>query len=283
MRLDEALAECTRITRREAKNFAYGIRLLPRHKRDAMSALYAYARRIDDIADSDRPATAKLTALAGVDADVEALGRGELPDPDDPVLVGVHHTAAAFDVPVKAFSEIVEGCRRDSIGAAYATFDDTEAYCRLVAGSVGRLSLGVFGTSDPLSSVGLADDLGVALQLTNILRDVAEDRGMGRVYLPADDIDRFRCDPDLAGPADAVAKLVQHYVSITEEFYDRGLRLLPQLDRRSRACVSAMAMIYCQLLARIAEDPAAVLRQRVALTTKEKLWVAVRSLAGAKS
>jgi phytoene synthase len=281
VKLDEAFAECSRITRREAKNFAYGIRLLPRAKRDAMSALYAYARRIDDISDSERSVENKLTALADVDQQVAALGHRELPDADDPVLVGVHHAATSFDVPVTAFSEIVEGCRRDAVGAHYATAADTEAYCRLVAGSVGRLSLGVFGSTDPVRSVGLADDLGVALQLTNILRDVTEDREMGRVYLPADDIDRFGCDPDLAGPVDAVAKLVHHYVTIAEEFYERGLGLLPLLDRRSRACVSAMATIYHQLLARIADDPAAVLRRRVSLTTKEKLWVAVRSLAGA--
>ena len=107
---------------------------------------------------------------------------------------------------------------------------------------------------------------------------------MGRVYLPADDIERFRCDPDLARAARTRSpSSSQHYVSVTEEFYERGLRLLPQLDRRSRACVAAMAMIYCQLLDRIAAGSRRrSCGQRVALTTKEKLWVAVRSLAGVK-
>jgi 15-cis-phytoene synthase len=277
----DAYAECSRITRQQAKNFAYGIRLLPRPKRDAMSALYAYARRIDDIADSAWPTADKLAALATVDRQIVAVAGGELPDPDDPVLVGVHHAATTFDVPVTAFAEIVEGCRRDSTGARYETAADTETYCRLVAGSVGRLSLGVFGSIDPVNAPGFADDLGVALQLTNILRDVVEDRGMGRVYLPADDIERFGCEPDLSRPPDAVAKLVLHYVDVAEGFYANGSRLLPLLDRRSRACVSAMATIYHQLLARIADDPAAILRERVSLTTTEKLWVAVRSLAGA--
>ena len=276
-----AFVECSRITRTEAKNFAYGIRLLPGPKRDAMSALYAYARRIDDIADSDRSVADKLAALAEVDDQVTALAAGELPDATDAVLVGVHHASASFDVPVNAFAEIVEGCRRDAVGVRYATAAETEEYCRLVAGAVGRLSLGVFGSTDPIAAPALADDLGVALQLTNILRDVVEDREMGRVYLPADDIDRFGCEPDLGGPTDAVAKLVEHYVGVAEGFYARGLQLLPLLDRRSRACVSAMATIYHELLRRIAADPAAVLDQRVSLTTKEKLWVAARSLAGA--
>jgi 15-cis-phytoene synthase len=277
-----AYAECSRITRTEAKNFAYGISLLPGPKRDAMSALYAYARRIDDIADSDRSADDKLAALADVDDQIAALAAGELPDTTDAVLVGVHHASTVFDIPVKAFAEIVEGCRRDTVGSVYATAADTEEYCRFVAGAVGRLSLGVFGSTDPVVAPGLADDLGVALQLTNVLRDVVEDRQMGRVYLPADDIERFGCEPDLAGPADAVGKLVAHYVDVAEDFYERGLGLLPLLDRRSRACVSAMATIYHELLRRIATEPAAVLRGRVSLSTREKLWVAARSLAGAR-
>ncbi len=291
--IEAAYAECARITRTEARNFAYGITLLPRVKRDAMSALYAWARRIDDVADSDRAVEAKLAALAAIDRDVAAVARGELPDRDDPVLVGVHHAASVFPIPVAAVSEIVEGCRRDCTGAGYATFADTEVYCRLVAGSVGRLSLGVFGhrgaparsaalADDHASVAALADDLGVALQLTNILRDIREDRDeMGRVYLPADDVKRFGCEPDLSGPPAAIAELVRHYVTVAEGFYDRGRPLLSRLDRRSRACVSAMAGIYHRLLARIAADPAAVARGRVSLPVTEKLWVAARSLAGA--
>ncbi|MGZ4761752.1 MAG: phytoene/squalene synthase family protein [Ilumatobacteraceae bacterium] len=276
----EAYQACQAITRSQAKNFFYGIRLLPEPKRNAMSALYAFARRIDDISDGDLPAADKLVALAEVDDHIAALVKGELPNADDPVLFGVHHAAATFAVPVAAFSEIVEGCRRDSSGFHYRTFADTEAYCRLVAGSVGRLSLGVFGCTQPDEAPLLADDLGVALQVTNILRDIVEDQGMGRVYLPSDDIERFGCDPDLHGPEAAMRALIEHYVNVAESFYERGLRLLPLLDRRSRACVSAMAGIYRQLLSRISDDPSAVLRGRMSLSGKEKLVVAARSLVG---
>lgn len=283
MKLDDAYAQCQQITRAEAKNFFYGIRLLPDHKRNAMSALYALARRIDDIADSTRAVEDKLDALATVDRQVVALASGELPDIDDPVLVGVHHAAATFDIPVLAISEIVEGCRRDSVGAAYVTPADTEAYCRLVAGSVGRLSLGVFGSSSPMTAPLFADDLGVALQLTNILRDIVEDREMGRVYLPREVLERCGCRDDLSGPDEAVAQLVRHYVTVAEGFYASGLRLLPLLDRRSRSCVAAMAGIYRRLLTTIAADPAAVLRGRLSLSTGQKLWVAVLSLSGASA
>jgi len=280
MNVAEAYQACQHITKAEAKNFFYGIRLLPDAKRNAMSALYAFARRIDDISDGDLPRADKLIALAEVDQQVAALAEGELPDPDDPVLCGVHDAARRFAVPVVAISEIVEGCRRDSTGFEYRTFADTEAYCRLVAGSVGRLSLGVFGCRNPDAGPALADDLGVALQLTNILRDIVEDQGMGRVYLPRDDFERFGCDADLRGPEPAMRALVEHYVGVANGFYEKGLRLLPLLDRRSRACVSAMAGIYRQLLTRIAADPPAVLRGRMSLSGKEKLLVAGRSLIG---
>jgi phytoene synthase len=280
--IDAAYAECARITKTEAKNFAYGIALLPPPKRRAMSALYAFARRIDDIADSDRPTDEKLVDLGAVDRDIQQLADGVLPRDDDAVMVGVHDAARRFAVPVAAFAEIVEGCRRDSTGAAYATFTDTEAYCRLVAGSVGRLSLGVFGhTGDPATAARLADDLGVALQVTNILRDVAEDRGMGRVYLPADEIKRRGCEPDLSGPPAAMADLVAHFATVGERFYRRGLPLLDLLDRRSRACVAAMSGIYRQLLRQIAAAPGSVLDRRVSLSTSQKLWVAAKSLSGA--
>ncbi|MCU1502519.1 MAG: squalene synthase HpnD [Ilumatobacteraceae bacterium] len=283
MNVDDAYAQCQQITRTEAKNFYYGIRLLPDRKRNAMSALYAMARRIDDIADSARPVDDKLAGLAEVDEHIEQLAAGTLPDADDPVLVGVHHASAAFPIPVCALAEIVEGCRRDSRGVEYRTEAETEAYCRLVAGAVGRLSLGVFGSSSPAAAPALADDLGVALQLTNILRDIVEDRQMGRVYLPREALDRFGCRPDLSGPQPAVCELVRHHAQIAEGFYARGLRLLPLLDRRSRACVAAMAGIYRRLLADITADPGAVLRERLSLSTGAKLWVAVRSLTGASA
>ena len=280
MNVAEAYEACQDITKAQAKNFFYGIRLLPDAKRNAMSALYAFARRIDDISDGDMAQHDKLAALAVVDHQVAELADGKLPAADDPVLCGVHHAASTFPVPVAAFSEIVEGCRRDSTGYQYRTFADTEAYCRLVAGSVGRLSLGVFGCSQPTVGPALADDLGVALQVTNILRDIVEDQQMGRVYLPADDIARFGCHPDLRGPESAMRALIEYYVGVADSFYERGLKLLALLDRRSRACVAAMAGIYRQLLAHISDDPLSVLRGRLSLSGKEKLIVAARSLMG---
>lgn len=280
MNLDTAYARCEEITAVEARNFSYGIKLLPRPKRQAMSALYALARRIDDIGDGDGPADAKLAALATVRKQVGELRR-ERPelDADDPVLAAVADVAHRYPLPVSALEELIEGCEMDVCGTRYDTFDDLVGYCRRVAGTVGRLSLSIYGTSDPEAAAGLADDLGVALQITNILRDVVEDRrSLGRVYLPAADLERFGVGPDLDGPEEGLVALVAFETARAEEWYERGLRLLPMLDRRSRACTAAMAGIYHRLLAAIRRDPGSVLRGRVSLPAWQKSVVAARAL-----
>jgi 15-cis-phytoene synthase len=180
----------------------------------------------------------------------------------------------------------------DTKGTTYTTFDELRYYCRCVAGSIGRLSLGVFGTDNPERAVPLADSLGVALQITNILRDIREDYQNGRVYLPAEDLDRFGVtlkpggDPDpTAEPApDAAAEakfvtLIEFEANRAKDWYATGLQLLPMLDARSAACTGAMAGIYRKLLDRIIADPAAVLHGRLSLSGKEKAMVALASLA----
>jgi phytoene synthase len=278
--LEAAYERCEEITSAEAKNFAYGIRLLPPPKRRAMSALYALARRIDDVGDGDAPVEEKRLALSAIRTQVAGVAGGAPPD-DDPVLLALADAAHRYPIPLGAFGDLVDGCEMDCDGTLYKTFDDLAVYCRRVAGSIGRLSLGVFGTDRPAVAEPLADTLGVALQVTNILRDVLEDRRqMGRVYLPAEDLERFGCLPDASGPVEAMGELVLFEARRAEGLYDDGLRLLPMLDRRSRACVGAMAGIYRRLLGRIVAEPEAVLRQRVSLPTWEKAWVAARALAG---
>jgi 15-cis-phytoene synthase len=274
-----AYKECEEITRREAKNFAYGIRLLRAPERQALSAVYALARRIDDIGDGDLAPEDKLSALAKARKDLDDLASAG----EDPVLVAVADATRRYDLPLGAFGELIDGCEMDVHGAGYETFDDLVAYCRRVAGTVGRLSLAVFGATGAPSATALADDLGVALQLTNILRDIVEDRDRGRVYLPAADAAEVGCAADLCGPPEPIAALVALECTRAHEWFARGLQLVPLLDRRSRACVAAMAGIYRRLLVRIETDPIAVTQRRVSLPTSEKLWVAARSLAGVTS
>jgi 15-cis-phytoene synthase len=285
--LDEAYRECERITWSQARNFAYGIRLLPAGKRRGLAAIYAFARRIDDIGDGTMPAEQKIAAL-------EDARRAlfDLPGRDDPVLIALADVERNFPVPLQAFGELIDGCVADVSGTSYQTFDDLLYYCRCVAGSIGRLSLGIFGTRrDAGHATELADSLGVALQLTNILRDIREDHANGRVYLPAEDLAKFSVGlegddpggkpfpPDPLGPP-GFTRLVEFEAERARDWYATGLRLLSMLDRRSAACTGAMAGIYQRLLDRIAADPAAVLRGRVSLSTGEKAAVAVKALAG---
>jgi phytoene synthase len=274
MNVDDAYAQCQAITNEQAKNFSYGIRLLPAPKRQALSAVYALARRIDDIGDGDLPPARKLEALADVR---KALGEGPGTG-DDPVLVAIDDAARRYHLPLDEFGQLIDGCEMDVTGTTYATLDDLVGYCRRVAGSIGRLSLSVFGTTYPESAEPRAEALGVALQITNILRDVVEDRDMGRAYLPQDDAARFGCAPDLSGPPDALTALIGFETTRARPWFATGLELLPLLDRRSRACVAAMAGIYRRLLDRIEADPGLVLRGRLSLPTTEKLRVAGRAL-----
>ena len=167
----------------------------------------------------------------------------------------------------------------DVADTTYETFDELVVYCRRVAGTIGRLSAAVFGASEPARAQPLADDLGVAFQLTNILRDVREDRERGRVYLPREDLDRFGADPELATAA--FVELIRFEAARADTWYERGLELLPLLDRPSATSVSAMAGVYRRLLRRIARDPERILDERLSLPTWEKGWVAARSLVGA--
>jgi 15-cis-phytoene synthase len=305
----EAYAECERITWSQARNFAYGIRLLQPPKRRALAAVYAFARRIDDIGDGDLPAQDKTAQLEAARAQVHALvaasGSGGTAglDAADPVLVALADAGTRFPIPLAAFGELVDGCLADVNQATYETFEDLLWYCRCVAGSIGRLSLGIYrgergvvppekqsiyGARDPARQSRMADDLGVALQLTNILRDVREDYLNGRVYLPAEDLAKFGCELTPGQPepfqTDAqrarFASLVEFEAARAREWYASGMRLLATIDRRSAACTGAMAGIYRRLLERIASQPSAVLQGRMSLPAGEKALVAVQALAG---
>jgi len=312
--LPGAYAACEEITRREARNFSYGIRLLPAPKRTALSAVYALARRIDDIGDGDLPEAqtfeAKLVALAAVRASVQSMREGT-PDPTDPVLVGVHDAVHRYPIPLGAFDELVDGVEADTRmdeqarrtgepARPHETFSDMEVYCRQVAGSVGRLCLGIFGsrpaerrpaqsTVDTERAATYADQLGIALQQTNILRDLREDLQNGRVYLPTDELARFGAELrlDAAGalvdPTGGLAAYIRFAADRARRWYADGLKLLPLLDRRSAACAGAMAGIYRRLLEDIAAEPESVFAQRRSLSGGQKLVVAVKALAGRTS
>ncbi|MFE7972874.1 presqualene diphosphate synthase HpnD [Streptomyces shenzhenensis] len=284
-----AYSYCEAVTGQQARNFAYGIRLLPTPKRRAVSALYAFSRRVDDIGDGELADDVKIARLDEARALLARVHEGAVAEDDtDPVAVALAHAARAFPIPLGGLDELIDGVQMDVRGETYETWDDLKVYCRCVAGAIGRLSLGVFGTGPGARGAEraseYADTLGLALQLTNILRDVREDAAGGRTYLPADDLAKFGCSAGFNGPkppegAD-FAGLVHFEVRRARALFAEGYRLLPMLDRRSGACVAAMAGIYRRLLDRIEREPEAVLRGRVSLPGHEKAYVAVRGLSG---
>ncbi len=280
--VEKAYLRCEHITRREAANFFYGIRLLPRPKRQAMSAVYAFARRVDDVGDGVLNRDAKLAALAAERDQVADLANGGPDGLADPVMVALADVRRRYDLPLEALELLIEGVELDVHETRYETFDELVVYCRDVAGSVGRLCLTIFtgnGDGDSNGAGRLADDLGVAMQLTNILRDVREDHERGRVYLPVDDRRRFGCEDFPAGPSERAVQLIRFEAARAGEWFDRGLRLVDELDPRSASCVLAMTGIYRCILDRVAREPEEVLLRRISVPAWEKAWLAARSLA----
>ena len=277
MKPDVAYEAVEEITRTYARNFYFGIRLLPPVKRRALCAVYALARRIDDIGDGKLDENSKISGLNRTREGLDGLGRNT----DDAILVALNDAASRLPIPLDAFLDLVEGVEMDVRGSSYETFEDLLVYCRRVAGSIGRLSLGVFESEDMATAMPLADNLGVALQLTNILRDVREDLDQNRVYLPREDLDRFHCDLTYssrqANPSfDA---LIRFEARRADRWFADGLPLLPLLDRRSAACAGSMAGIYRRLLRRMTRQPIDIWRVRISLPVWEKIWVVARSIA----
>ena len=287
--VQDAYEVCASITKTQAANFSYGIRLLPAYKRDALSAVYALARRIDDIADGDGageqvPAARRAEELDRLREKIHEVSREPVPA-DDPVLVAVADAASRLPIPMGAFGELIDGAQMDVTGRRYQTFAELEAYCRCVAGAVGRLCLGVFGCEPDPAAPRYADALGIALQQANILRDLREDLLNGRVYLPAEDLDRFgvrlRIEGGrLADPDGSLARLIRFSAERARSWFADGRRLIPLLDWRSAASASAMSGIYAALLDRIAAEPSLVYGGRLSLPVREKAAIAAKALSG---
>jgi 15-cis-phytoene synthase len=244
MRTDQAYTEVERLTRRRARNFAYGIMVLPREKRRAIAAIYAFARRVDDIADGDLPNGQKQRELNALRA---ALG--ESPG-EDPMLVALADARIRFPIPDESLGALVDGGLQDLEHARYANFEELRGYCTKVAGAVGVCCVAVYGSDD----LERAETLGIALQLINIIRDVPEDWELGRVYLPQDELTSFGVTEDdiAAGRAtDAWRALMTFQAERAREYLQDGLGLLDSLDGRSTLCVSTFAGLYRATLERI--------------------------------
>jgi 15-cis-phytoene synthase len=263
--VEQAYAEVQRVTRARAKNFAYGIMVLPREKRRAIAAIYAFAREVDDVADGSAPVDEKRARLEALR---DALDR----PPATAMHVALTDARSRFGIPHDALSAIVDGGLQDLVKTDYADFDELRAYCEKVAGAVGVACVAVYGSDD----VERAQTLGIALQLINIMRDVDEDRALGRVYLPQDELDRFGVRELTVGPE--WRALMAFQASRARAHLDEGLHLLDSLDRRSALCVATFAGLYRGQLDRMEANCFDVFSASCRLSTPAKLAVVARGM-----
>jgi len=290
--LAEAYAACRAIARREAKNFYYAFRVLPRHKSDAMCAVYAFMRRADDIADDESLSIEqrRQAMSAWVEAWRVARRTGVS---DDPVFLALNDTQKRFAISDTLLEELVQGTTMDleprpvAVEAiqTFATFDDLYRYCYLVASVVGLVCIRIFGYTDPRSEK-LAEETGIAFQLTNILRDVKEDAERGRVYLPQDGLHEFGLDTERVialsqgAPLQSTDRALLYQLGAkAEAYYASADKLLPLIDKDSRAALWVLVTIYHGLLHRIAKLDSDVFSQRAGVPTASKLVILSRGMA----
>jgi phytoene synthase len=277
--LREAERFCRRMARREAGNFYWGFVALPHGQRVAIYALYDFARQVDDDADAaDRPHLA--ASLERHRRRARACAAGEA-DPSDPVALVLTRAMAEYGIPESDLQSLIDGALADLTRTRYATWAELEAYCGQVASTIGRMCVRIFGFRDP-AALDRADELGVALQLTNILRDVREDGELGRVYLPGEDLRRFGvAEADLlAGrPGPGWEALVAFETRRARRRFGTGLEVLRLIPRRPAVCVGTMAGIYRRILGMVEREPRLPLRRRASLSPAAKAAVMVRSWA----
>jgi phytoene synthase len=269
--VDAAYAEVQRVTRERAKNFAYGIMVLPSEKRRAIAAIYAFAREVDDVADGDLPLEEKRLRLEALRASLDDATSA------DPMRVALADARARFDIPRLALEALVDGGRQDTEQDRYASFEDLRDYCGKVASAVGVACIAVYGSDD----AERARTLGLALQLINIMRDVREDWELGRVYLPQDELMQYGVSEDdvAAGRVgDEWRALMAFQAARARAHLAEGLRLLESLDRRSALCVSTFAGLYRGQLDRIEANGFDVFGPSCRLSTPAKLAVVARGL-----
>jgi phytoene synthase len=274
--LEESYAFCRAVARKRAKNFYYSFVLLPREKSSAMCAIYAFMRYCDDL--SDEPGASHEPLERWRCALVDALGGKFDAYPAWPAF---HDTVRRYQIPHEYFFQMIEGVMSDLEPRRIATFDKLYRYCYQVASVVGLCTIHVFGFDSP-DALPLAEKCGVAFQLTNILRDVCEDAGRGRVYLPAEDLERFGVKPDqlCAGPPAAeFKKLMAFEAGRARGFYRESQPLIGLVNKRSRPALRALIGIYSRLLERIEESGFDVSR-RVSLSAAEKGWIVLRAWMG---
>lgn len=266
---------------RSGSSFYYSFLFLPAQRRRAITALYAFCREVDDAVDETADAQVARTKLDWWRAEVERLFAN---DPQHPVSRALAPHLEAFSIGRRQLLEIVDGMQMDLEQNRYLDFEGLRLYCHRVAGVVGELAANIFGATEP-GTRDYAHELGLAFQLTNIIRDVGEDARKGRIYLPIEDLQRFEVPAHeilAAKHSERFAALMRFEAERAREHYRRAFAALPEADRRAQRPGLMMAAIYATLLAEIERDGFLVLDRRTSLTPIRKLWLAWRTFVGGR-
>ncbi len=277
--LADSYSYCARVAREQARNFYYSFLVLPREKRRAFCAVYAFLRHSDDIPDDDTRDRATRQNL--LTAWRERLAKAMEGDyGNSAVLPAFHDTLRRFSIPSDYFFELLKGAEMDLNGAVYNTFTDLYRYCYRVAGVVGLTSIRIFGfpQAETERAESLAESCGIAFQLTNILRDLKEDAASGRVYLPAEDLMRFACRPDDLAGSERLPELVLFESQRALEYYRQAWPLVNIVSRDSRPALWAMMALYGSILKRIQAAPLRAFERRAELSDIEKFQIVARAL-----
>lgn len=273
-------ARCAEIARRSSSNFYYAFMLLPAERRRALYAVYAFCRFVDDIADDESIRDGRVL-LARWREELDRVYRGA---PTRGISRALADSAKRFNIPRERFEEVIAAMEMDLTRKRYATFDELRVYCYGAASAVGLICIEIFGYNNPAAKI-YAEKLGIACQLTNILRDVREDAARGRIYLPLEDLARFGVSEDdiLRGVYNEnFVRLMQFEAERAQDFYREAEAALPPEDRSSLLTAEAMRMIYGALLDRIMRSKYRVLDGRVSLPVPLKLYLVGRAWASSR-
>ena len=271
---------CQQKAAASGSSFYYSFLFLPAERRRAITALYAFCREVDDVVDETADVGIARTKLAWWRTEVANLFEGH---PQHPVTRALAPFVQPFGIDRGRMGEIIDGMEMDLIHHRYADFEALKLYCHRAAGVVGQLSASIFGYTDP-ATLEYAEALGIAFQLTNIIRDVGEDARRDRVYLPVDELARFGLAPEdilARRRSEQFVELMEFQAQRAQSYYDLAFAKLPAADRRSQRAGLIMAAIYRTLLEEIRRDRFEVLEQRVALTPVRKLWIAWKTWVAA--
>ncbi|MGH7914181.1 MAG: presqualene diphosphate synthase HpnD [Candidatus Binataceae bacterium] len=278
--LREDYAHCASITRRSSSNFYYAFMLLPAERRQALYSVYAFCRFVDDIAD-DQSVGQPAELLSRWREELERVFNGS---PAHPISRALAHNVRRFALPRRYFEEIIDGVEMDLGHTRYATFAELRLYCYRVASAVGLVCIEIFGYGNPRTRE-YAENLGIAFQLTNIIRDLSEDAARGRIYVPMEDLASFGVtENDILRGVDnlELRRLLEFEVERARSFYALAEQALPAEDRAAMVCAEAMRSIYRALLERIASKGCGVVGRRHRLSTPRKLYLVGRTWAGTR-